>query len=123
MHGGDGVASGGGGNRNAYTPRNWTPHAPMLAKRALFGAVAVNGRIYAVGGRSAGAEEPDYTKGIPGLMWDKDHLVVNSVESFDPREGVWRWEPAMQAVAAYRTRNHRRVIEMGLRPNAGARCR
>ena len=29
----------------------WTPHAPMLSKRAFFGAVALNGRIYALGGR------------------------------------------------------------------------
>jgi hypothetical protein len=102
--------------------RVWTPHAPMLSKRAYFGAVTLHGRIYVMGGRSAQSEEADYTKGIPGLMWDKDHVVLNTVESYDPREGVWRFEPSMQAVAAYRTSNHRRIIARGLQQAPGARC-
>ena len=107
--------------RTQHAPK-WTPHAPMLAKRAFFGAVAVNGRIYAVGGRSAAGVEPDYTKGIPGLAWDTGHLVLNTVESFDPREGVWRHEPSMQAPAIYKTACHMRIAKRGLGSHPGARC-
>ena len=121
--------------------QGWTEHEGMQSARAMFGAVACNGRIYVLGGRSAAGKASDYTKGrhcpspplpsppppprspflclspdpepqtptpnlkpptlngvaIPGLTWDTDHCVLNSVESFDPREGFWRHEPRMQA--------------------------
>jgi len=110
--GAGGVGSAGGGG-------SWVPHAPMLSKRAFLGAVAVRGRIYAVGGRSVEGEEADYTKGIPGLMWDVGHMVVNTVESWDPREGVWRKEPSMQAVANYATPKRQIIAQRGLQGAPG----
>ncbi len=43
------------------------------------------------------SEVLDYTKGMAGVSWDDQLTVVNTVESFDPREGVWRSEPRSAA--------------------------
>ena len=72
-----------------------------------------------MGGRSVEGEEADYTKGIPGLMWDVGHMVVNTVESWDPREGVWRKEPSMQAVANYATAKRQIIAQRGLQGAPG----
>ena len=111
--GGAGAGANGGG---------WVSHAPMLSKRAFLGAVAVRGRVYAVGGMSVEGAEPDYTKGIPGLMWDVGHGVVNTVESWDPREGVWRKEPSLRAVANYSSPRRQIIVRRGLQGAPGARA-
>jgi len=63
---------------HSYDPvlRAWKAEPPMPTPRANFQAVAIAGRIYAIGGMSGGLQKAD-------------------VESFDPTTREWRIEPPL----------------------------
>eukprot|EP00960_Hanusia_phi_P003273 96388-Hanusia_phi.AAC.2 len=63
---------------HSYDPvlRLWREEPPMPTPRANFQAVAISGRIYAIGGMSGGAQRAD-------------------VESYDPKTREWRAEPPL----------------------------
>lgn len=80
---------------------SWVPKAPMQQARAGLGVVAVNGKIYAIGGTTAsGQYPPDISSG--GL--------VGTNEEYDPATNTWTTKASMPtprdyfAIAAYQNK-------------------
>jgi hypothetical protein len=82
----------------AVAEDTWTTKAPMQQARAGLGVVAVNGKIYAIGGTTASGQYPaDVSSGG----------FVGTNEEYDPETDTWTTKAAMPtprdyfAVAAY----------------------
>jgi N-acetylneuraminic acid mutarotase len=80
---------------------SWTSKAPMQQARAGLGVVAVNGKIYAIGGTTAGGQyPPDVSRGG----------FVGTNEEYDPATDTWTTKASMPtprdyfAIAAYQNK-------------------
>jgi hypothetical protein len=79
----------------------WATKAPMPTARAGLGVVAVNGKIYAIGGTTAGGQYPPDVSGS-GL--------VGTNEEYDPATDTWTTKASMPtprdyfAIAAYQNK-------------------
>lgn len=64
----------------------WKALAPMPTKRGSPVAVAVNGRIYVIGGATTPPNDRDVTAVHPA----RPHVAVGTVEEYDPATNTWR---------------------------------
>jgi N-acetylneuraminic acid mutarotase len=64
----------------------WKALAPMPTKRGSPVAVAVGGKIYVIGGAATPANQPEVTAVHPA----KPHVVLGTVEEYDPATNTWR---------------------------------
>src|SRR3972149_10700483 len=85
------------GTLSVYATENsWVTKAPMHQIRAGLGAVAVNGKIYLIGGIET--DRPD--NAASPLSWGK--RVSNAVEVYDPTNDSWTTKTSMPtAVGSY----------------------
>jgi hypothetical protein len=73
---------------------SWTRKASMKAARAYLGVVAVNGKIYAIGG------DQGHLMGNVGNPWGMTSDVTNVNEEYDPTSDKWVWKSLMPTARA-----------------------
>jgi N-acetylneuraminic acid mutarotase len=69
----------------------WKALAPMPTKRGSPVAVAVDGKIYVIGGATTPPNQPDVTAVHPA----RPHVVLGTVEEYDPATNTWRARTSM----------------------------
>ena len=69
----------------------WKALAPMPTKRGSPVAVALNGKIYVIGGATTPPNQPDVTAVHPA----RPHVVLGTVEEYDPATDTWRARTSM----------------------------
>lgn len=72
-----------------YDPQadTWKALAPLPRPRGSAQAVAVNGKIYVIGGACSNAKG---NPGAPIMRGSNAHIVVNYVDEYDPATDSWR---------------------------------
>jgi N-acetylneuraminic acid mutarotase len=77
----------------AYDPttETWTPLAPMPTPRGAGGAVALNGKIYVIGGVQADVRDNPTAPLSPG----SPQRVLGTVEEYDPATNQWSTRASM----------------------------
>lgn len=70
---------------------SWKALAPMPTKRGSPVAVTVGNKIYVIGGATTPPNQPDVTAVHPA----RPHLVLGTVEEYDPATNTWRTRSSM----------------------------
>ena len=69
----------------------WKALAPMPTKRGSPVAVALDGKIYVIGGATTPPNQPEVTAVHP----TRPHVVLGTVEEYDPATNTWRARTSM----------------------------
>jgi N-acetylneuraminic acid mutarotase len=87
---------------------SWTTKAPLQTPRSCLGVIAVNGKIYAIGG----SNETGFLASLPGadVAWFLSERFLDTTEEYDPVTDTWTYKTAMPtpriafAIAVYKNK-------------------